>query len=90
MEAISVKLRVYATLIEAVGRRVMDVSMPRGSRVIDLLFRTGLAGVVLEDGRVREMYKVLVNGRDIEFLDGLETVLKDGDVVDVFPPVAGG
>ncbi|MCE4601120.1 MAG: MoaD family protein [Desulfurococcales archaeon] len=90
MEAISVKLRVYATLIEAVGRRAMDVSMPRGSRVIDLLLRTGLAGVVLEDGRVREMYKVLVNGRDIEFLDGLDTVLRDGDVVDVFPPVAGG
>ncbi len=33
---------------------------------------------------------VLVNGRRIEFLDGLDTVLKDTDTVLIFPVVAGG
>lgn len=33
---------------------------------------------------------VLVNGRRIEFLDGIHTVLHDTDTVLVFPVVAGG
>ena len=33
---------------------------------------------------------VLVNGRRIEFLDGIHTALHDTDTVFVFPVVAGG
>lgn len=34
--------------------------------------------------------RFLVNGRDIDFLEGFETELKDGDVMVLIPPVAGG
>jgi molybdopterin synthase sulfur carrier subunit len=34
--------------------------------------------------------RFLVNGRDIDFLEGFETELKDGDVMVLVPPVAGG
>ena len=33
---------------------------------------------------------ILVNGRRAEFLDGINTKLKDSDTVMVFPVVAGG
>ena len=33
---------------------------------------------------------VLVNGRRVEFLSGLDTLLKDSDTVQIFPVVAGG
>ena len=33
---------------------------------------------------------VLVNGRRIEFLDGIHTVLHETDTVFVFPVIAGG
>ncbi len=33
---------------------------------------------------------VLVNGRDVEFLDGFETKLHDGDTVALIPPAGGG
>ena len=33
---------------------------------------------------------VLVNGRRVEFLSGLDTPLKDSDTVQIFPVVAGG
>ena len=33
---------------------------------------------------------ILVNGRRAEFLDGINTKLKDTDVIMVFPVVAGG
>ena len=85
-----VTLRVYATLIEIVGSRVKEVPITSGETIEELLRKTGLYDTVIENGRVRSMYKILVNGRDIEFLDGLKTKLKDGDVIDVFPPVAGG
>jgi sulfur-carrier protein len=39
---------------------------------------------------LRERLTVLVNGRNILFLDGLLTALHDGDTVSVFPPVYGG
>lgn len=85
-----VTLRVYATLIELVGTRVREVPISIGETIEELLRKTGLYDTVVENGKVRSMYKILVNGRDIEFLNGLETKLKDGDVIDIFPPVAGG
>ncbi len=37
-----------------------------------------------------ETVNILVNGRRISFLQELNTPLKDGDVVAIFPPVSGG
>ena len=36
------------------------------------------------------LYKVLINGRDMALLGGLEAPLKDGDEVMVFLPGSGG
>jgi len=44
----------------------------------------------MEGSRVREMVKILVNGKDIRDLKGLMTELRDGDCISIFPPVAGG
>lgn len=33
---------------------------------------------------------ILVNGRNIDTLDGLDTKLREGDVVSLIPPFAGG
>ena len=34
--------------------------------------------------------KMIINGRDIDYLNGLDTQLKDGDVIVIIPPIAGG
>ena len=41
-------------------------------------------------GKVSSSIVIALNGVDIEALKGLETNLEDGDVVAIFPPVAGG
>ena len=41
-------------------------------------------------GRNIEGFTVLVNGRNIELLRGLETELMDGDLVVLLPPLSGG
>jgi molybdopterin converting factor small subunit len=41
-------------------------------------------------GRPRRFINIYVNGRDYRFLDKLDTVLQDGDVVSLLPAVSGG
>lgn len=43
-----------------------------------------------DEGKIRRYIKLLVNGRGIHALQGLQTPLANGDVIAIFPPVAGG
>jgi len=90
-----VKAEFFADLREKVGCPAMELEIA-GSTLLDLIeeldARTGgaLMKNVLEGGKLKDLVKVLVNGRDVRGLRGLETGLHDGDVVSFFPPVAGG
>nr|MDO8083154.1 ubiquitin-like small modifier protein 1 [Candidatus Freyarchaeota archaeon] len=45
---------------------------------------------IFDDGKIRKFFKILHNGRDIDFEQGLKTKLESEDVVAIFPPVGGG
>lgn len=42
------------------------------------------------EGRLKPGIAVLVNGRNINFLQGLDTSLSPGDKVTIVPPAGGG
>ena len=44
----------------------------------------------LATGSLLPYITIMVNGHDIEFLDKIDTGLKDGDEVLILPPLAGG
>ncbi len=46
--------------------------------------------VIDDDKTLRKGVIVLVNGRNILHMDNLKTVVKDNDVVNLFPMTAGG
>lgn len=50
----------------------------------------GFARWVLPDGHDTGLAIVLVNGKDVRSLQGLDTPLQAQDHVFIFPPVAGG
>jgi len=50
----------------------------------------GLKAKLIEDGALRRYVNIYINDEDVRFLQGLETVLTDGDRIDVLPAVAGG
>ncbi|MCH7786153.1 MAG: MoaD/ThiS family protein [Chloroflexi bacterium] len=43
-----------------------------------------------EQGELRNFVNVYVNGEDVRFLQGLDTVTKEGDEISIVPAVAGG
>lgn len=59
--------------------------MSKFEELEDLLLEELPPGIKLKGG-----VTVMVNGRNIRFLDGNETELEGGDTVTVFPPIGGG
>ncbi len=66
-----------APLLRTLLEHLCD-SEPRRSRLFDA------------QGGVRQDVTLLLNGRNVLFLSGLDTLLKNGDKVAIFPPVYGG
>lgn len=89
------ELRFFATFRQAVGQKTLrqefDGDVVHAGEVLRDI-ESEYPGVELfeEDGTIRGFITVLKNGREIEYIDGLETELEDGDTLSVFPPVAGG
>ena len=88
------EVRVYATLRPIVGGRSIDVDAGCSTvrEVIDHLIAQypDLHGRLLDEDGVRQYVAVMVDGRDIRHLDGLDTAVVAGSELDIFPPVAGG
>ena len=91
-----VKVRLFAEYYDLAGKvRELEVELPEGATVLDLARLLeekfpGLRGRLVNGNRIPDDTKVLVNGRNIEWLAREKTVLKHGDRVAFFPPAAGG
>lgn len=81
---------------ELAGERDIDVALPDGATIRDLLNRLVKLRPVLaerlldEDGNIPPSVNVFVNGRDIRDLSGLDTPVMPDDEVTILPPAAGG
>ena len=86
------RVNLYATLRDLTGEKSVIVE---GTTVREALLNLAqrwpaLAEELLEGGGIRDGYSIFVNGRDVRYLEGLDTPLLKDDVLDLFPPVAGG
>ncbi|MGA2926984.1 MAG: ubiquitin-like small modifier protein 1 [Solirubrobacteraceae bacterium] len=74
------------------GESTASVDGSTVGQVLDALYeRYGeLRSRIAEDGGLRRFVNVYVGGEDIRFLDGLDTVVQDGDEITILPAVAGG
>ena len=92
-----VEVKFYAMLREIANKKVERVSLSAKSSVrdlVDLLVdRYGEEfGNYIYDGekRVRNYLSFVLNGVNVNSLDGFDTPLNDGDTLSLLPPVGGG
>jgi molybdopterin synthase sulfur carrier subunit len=89
---LKIRIRVFASLRKDLGWNEKEYEI-NFSTFGDFIKTTKeLRSIIMDkDGtNLNSFYKVLVNGRDLDFLKGLGTVLKDKDEIQIFPPVGGG
>ena len=91
------RINFYATLRQITGQKSVDISLPQGTTVRELV-----EIVVTRYPRLRrelldennELYRhvhVFINGRDAPYLNNaLDSELRPDDKVDIFPAVGGG
>ena len=90
-----IRAEFFADLRDKVGAASRDVIL-NGETVLDLIerldgiFSGKFRDLMVQGDGLKDLIKILVNGIDIRGLNGLQTRLKEGDVVAFFPPVAGG
>lgn len=85
-------------LVPLLGGQKVELEVPEGSTVravlASLVERCGekLKKKLINpsDGEPYPYLRLVLNGRDIAFLKGLETIVHDGDTLFIIPPAAGG
>lgn len=90
------EIKVYATLRDVVGGssvRFDDVSEMTVGQMLEALctkFPALIPKLYINGHDFHPAMHILVNGRDMRYINGLDTVLTAKDNIRIFPPVGGG
>jgi molybdopterin synthase sulfur carrier subunit len=92
-----VEVKFFTSLREITGKKVDEIQLQNVITVEELLtllsekygkkFREYIYN---KKGKVQDFLSFLVNGKNINFLQGFDTELKQGDIIAIIPPVGGG
>lgn len=90
------QVRVFGTLRGFARTKAIEVTIEPGDTVESLLGKVTVQCPPLrekmfdEEGGLRNSIHVLVNGRSIRYLEGLDGRVEESDRVALFPAVGGG
>jgi len=93
-----IKVRAFGDLIPLLGDEIV-IELGENARINDLMskisekisgFKEKIKYLSSYQGVTDFGFVILLNGSNINLLEGDKTRLKDGDVVALMPPVAGG
>lgn len=91
----SIKIKLFATLREKAGTKEINLEAGSIKEALNQIVEENeeLEEVIFRSQKREELEEsitVIKDGRNIIYLDGLETELDEGDTVSVFPAVGGG
>jgi sulfur-carrier protein len=91
------QFNLYATFRLLAGAKTTSLDLPEGTTVRQAVEALLVQHPVLrlhwldKAGEFHPHVHIFINGQDVKTMnDGIDTPLKPGDVLDCFPPVAGG
>ncbi len=95
MEDMEIYLRLFGLGEQAAGRTDSTMHLSRGDTVgslVEALRTEGnyLSAYLKESAVAEDRLLILVNGRSVHILQGLDTPLTDGDRVTIMPKAFGG
>jgi molybdopterin synthase subunit MoaD len=96
LKLMKVQVKFLASLYDVTKVLKTEIELPDNATVMDLIktidkaVSPNFSSVILDDGKLKDQYVVLINGRSIDFLGGLGTRLSNGDEVTFLPPAGGG
>jgi molybdopterin synthase sulfur carrier subunit len=91
-----IRVRFFGDLRKNIDKRWMVVEVSQGSTLLELISNiastldSSLLDKLVEKNAVRSENRILVNGRNINYLNKLNTKLSDGDIVTIMPIAGGG
>ena len=91
---VKVKVTLFGALAKTAGEKAVEIEASTLRDAIDKLvvkyeekFKNRIYD---EKGKVRRFVNIYINGKDVRFLNSLETKLNDGDNILIIPAVGGG
>jgi len=94
------RIRIHSVLgiKQAIGQKITEIELPGGSTVEDFIayvtekWGDKLSSQLLDpdSGAVLPYVRIMINGQTIQYLQGVKTLLKEGDEVLLLPPASGG
>lgn len=95
-----VSVRFFTSLRERIGKKEETLKFPEGNAVtVDAVLKTlvqrygeRFVEYVYDEktGKVKGFLQFLINGKSAAALNGMQTELRDGDLLAILPPVGGG
>ena len=92
----TVTARFFGSFKQVTQKREIEIALPEGGTIANLLAKVigdfpRLQGLILDENlQLGSWVVILINGRNMKINKGLKTCLKEGDLIAIFPPVAGG
>ena len=91
----TVVVKLFANFREAMGKASLELDdVKKISELLERLVESEpkMAKELYnpETGEVVKTVQITLNGKTLKIPEGLKTPLKSGDVIAIFPPVAGG
>ena len=75
------------------GNKEVEVQGGNISELLDDLegrFPGFLRQLVDDEGELHQFVNIYLNDEDIRYIGGIDTAVKDGDMIDILPALAGG
>ena len=92
-----VEVKFFTSLREITGKKTEEIQIQEKTTVKDILTilsekygKNFREYIYSKNGKVQGFLSFLVNGKNINAVEGFETKLRKGDTVAILPPVGGG